>query len=278
MATAVAESNTTNLLQVRDLTVHYRAADGTWAAAVDAAGFDIEAGEGLGLLGESGSGKTTLALALLGLLPAAARVPHGSVRFRGVELLGLDEEGWQGIRGAEVALIRQEPGLALNPVLRVGQQVAEVMHSHRRWTWRRCREEAVSCLAEVGLPDPPRLFRAYPHELSGGQRQRVAIAQAIACRPALIIADEPTTALDSITQAEILALLRELKVRLGLSLLFITHSLGTLTGLADRVMVMHAGRIVEEGPLERICLDPLHPYTRDMLASLRRRTRGVKHG
>jgi oligopeptide/dipeptide ABC transporter ATP-binding protein len=262
--------DTDPLLQVRDLAVQYAGDDGAAAVAVDGVSFEIGAGEAVGVLGESGSGKTTAALALLGLLPPSARVAGGSVRLRGQELLGLTDGRLEKVRGADVSIIFQEPGIALNPVLRVGVQIAEVVRAHRSWSAERCRDEATALLAQVGLPEPGLLYRAYPHELSGGQRQRVTIAQAIACRPALVVADEPTSALDSTTRSEILALLKDLKTRLGLALLLVTHDSGTLLALADRVLVMYAGRIVEEGPLDRICREPLHPYTRGLLASLPR--------
>lgn len=267
-AGATDRANAPSLLQVRDLTVQFPGEGGSSVPAVDGIGFDLEAGKVVGLLGESGSGKTTAALALLGLLPASARIVKGSVKFRGSELLFLDDDRMQEIRGAEISAIFQEPGLALNPVLRAGRQVEEVIHAHRPWGRSRCREEAEAVLAQVGLADGTRIYDAYPHELSGGQRQRVVIAQAIACRPALLLADEPTTALDLVLRAEILGLLRELKERLGLALLVISHDLGTLAGLADRVMVMYAGRIVEEGTLDQIRRDPLHPYTRGLLGSV----------
>lgn len=239
-------------------------------AVVDGVSLDVSVGETVGIVGESGSGKTTLALSILGLLPPRARTASGSIRLRGQELLGLPESRLEGLRGAEISVVFQEPGIALNPVMRVGDQVAEVLRAHRPWSLGRCREEANGLLAQVGLPEPERLARAYPHELSGGQQQRVTIAQAIACRPALVVADEPTSALDSTTRAEILALLRDLKDRLSLALLLVTHDLGTLAAIADRVLVMYAGRIVEEGPLGRVCREPLHPYTRALLASVPR--------
>jgi len=244
--------------------------DGTPVAAVDGVGLDVGAGEIVGLVGESGCGKTTLALSLLGLLPKAARATRGSIRLQGQELLDLPEGRLEAVRGAEISLIFQEPGIALNPVMRVGDQIAEVLRAHRPWNRRRCREEAEGLLAEVGLPEPARLSLAYPHELSGGQRQRVTIAQAIACRPALVVADEPTSALDSTTRSEILSLLKDLRERRGIALLLVTHDLGTLAGLADRLLVMYAGRIIEEGPFDPICTEPLHPYTRGLLASVPR--------
>jgi oligopeptide/dipeptide ABC transporter ATP-binding protein len=258
------------LLRISDLRVEYPGERGSSAAVVDGACLEVARGEIVGIVGESGSGKTTLALSLLGLLPAAARTVAGSIRLHGQELVGLPERRFRRLRGAAISLIFQEPGIALNPVMRAGDQVAEVLRAHRAWGRGRCGDEAVRLLAEVGLPDPTRLARAYPHELSGGQRQRVTIAQAIACGPELLVADEPTSALDATTRAEVLALLLGLRDRLSLALLFVTHDLGTLAALADRVLVMYAGRIVEEGPKHRVCREPLHPYTRALLAAIPR--------
>lgn len=270
LASGGASTSLDRLLEVRDLVVQYDGDDASPVVAVDGISFDVHAGEAVGIIGESGSGKTTAALSLLGLLPPAARVVRGSALFRGQDLLALPEARLESLRGAEVSIIFQEPGIALNPVLRVGQQVAEVIRAHRSWGWRRCREEAQGLLTQVGLAEPNRLHRAYPHEISYGQRQRVTIAQAIACRPALVVADEPTSALDATTRSEILSLLKELKDRLGLALLLVSHDIGTLATLADRLLVLYAGRVVEEGPLASVCRHPLHPYTRGLLASLPR--------
>ena len=250
------------LLEVADLTVHYDGVSAPAAAAVRDVSLQVEAGEAVGLLGESGCGKSTLLLAILGLLPPTARVVRGSVRFRGRDLLALPESERRRLRGAEIALVFQEPALALNPVRRVGGQVAEVLSAHRAQSARRSREEAVAMLEEVGLPEPARLYEAYPHELSGGQRQRVVIAQALACRPALLLADEPTASLDATTQAELLALLRSLQERLGMAVLMASHDLGALSVLARRVLVMYAGGIVEGGTPADVFGEPLHPYTR----------------
>ncbi len=220
-------------------------------------------------MGESGCGKTTLALAILGLLPPAARVRSGSVEFRRDELMGAGESTLRKIRGAQASIIFQEPALSLNPVMRVGTQIAEVVRAHTICDRRRCRKQAESALAQVHLPEK-RIYSAYPCQLSAGQRQRVAIAQALVCGPALLIADEPTSALDNITQFGILELLRELKQRLQLAVLFITHNPAILAGLADRVLVMHAGRIVEEGSSGQVMWAPKHPRTKSLLAALPR--------
>ena len=253
------------LLEVRDLAIHYAAGEGAPVVAVDEVSLDVEEGEVVGLLGESGCGKTTLLLAVLGLLPPAAGVVRGSIRFRGRELLALGDLALRSVRGAEISIVFQEPTLALNPVRRVGPQVAEVVRAHRPWNGLRCREEASSMLAEVGFTEADRIYDAYPHELSGGQRQRVVFAQAIACRPALVLADEPTASLDSTTQAELRALLRALQGRFGLALLLVSHDLGALAALARRVLVMYAGRLVEAGRPDQVFNDPLHPYSRGLL-------------
>jgi peptide/nickel transport system ATP-binding protein len=252
------------LLQVRDLTVQL---DRTSGATLDRVSFDIGAGEAVGLLGESGCGKTTLALALIGLLPPVACVTGGSVRFRGHELLLKDERQLQRIRGAELSIIFQEPQMALNPVMRVGDQIVEVLRAHSNGNRRRHRERAESLLQQVRLPDA-HIYSAYPHELSGGECQRVVIAQALACKPALLIADEPTSALDTTTQADLLGLLKEIKERLNLALLFITHHPLLLSGIADRILIMYAGRIVEEGTLAGVTTQPHHPYTAALLRSI----------
>ncbi|MFY9585627.1 MAG: ABC transporter ATP-binding protein [Candidatus Acidiferrales bacterium] len=256
------------LLQVRDLTVRLEASTGGFVHAIEGVSLDVAAGEAVGILGESGCGKTTVALALLRLLPRDGQIVRGSVEFAGCDLVAADESELEKIRGAGISLIFQEPGIALNPVMRVGDQVSEVIYAHRKWNWKRCREEAAAAVAEVFPRDAARISRTYPHELSGGQRQRVLIAQAIACGPALVIADEPTAALDTTTQAEILALIKQLKQRLRVALVLITHNPALLVGLADRILVMYAGRVVEEGPLEQVYHEPLHPYTRGLLRSV----------
>jgi oligopeptide/dipeptide ABC transporter ATP-binding protein len=262
------------LLHVQDITVELQLSSGSRARPVDGVSLEVGPGEAVGLVGESGAGKTTLALAIAGLLPAPARIAAGSIVFGDVALHALGETALNKLRGASIALILQEPGLALNPVLAVGRQICEVLRAHRSWSWARCRDEAMRLLAEVGLDDPRGLFGAFPHELSGGQRQRVVLAQAIACRPRLLIADEATTALDAVTRAAIIGLLRRLKDDHDMALLMISHDLGALGAIADRLAVMYAGRIVEEGPWSRIRRDPLHPYTRALLSCLPGPARG----
>ncbi len=256
------------LLQVRDLRVLYRPAGEVPVAAVDGISFDLAAGEGLGVLGESGCGKTSLALAIPGLLPPSGDVAGGEVRFEGRRLDGLSERRLERIRGAEIGLVFQQPALALHPTRRVGEQVAEVLRAHRPWSWPRCRRESLELFEEVGLKIESGIASAFPHQLSGGQRQRVVIAQALACRPRLLIADEPTAALDAATEARVLALLQRLKRRLAVALLYVSHDPRVLAEVADRLLVMYAGRMVEEGPCRQVLEEPLHPYPEALLGCL----------
>lgn len=257
------------LLSVRGLTVVFDAAAGAPpVVAVDDVSFDIRPGETLGLVGESGSGKSVTAFSILRLLTPPGRVAAGEVRFQGRDLGRLSEHEMCGVRGAGIGLVFQEPMAALNPVLTVGTQVAESLLVHGLATRREARDRAVALLTAVGIPDPQLRVDDYPHQLSGGMRQRVMLAAALACRPPLVIADEPTTALDVTLQAQVLDLLRELRAAYGLALLLITHDLGVIAGMADRVAVMYAGRIVEQGPVRDVLRTPAHPYTRALLASM----------
>ena len=240
------------LLQVRNLTVEFPAARAAAHTALVNVSFDVEAAEIVGLMGESGCGKTTLSLAILGLLAKEDAAVSGSVMLRGRELLGLDERSLSKLRGAKISLVPQEPGIALSPVMRAGDQIAEVLHAHRKWDWAQCRVEAQSWLGRVGLLPIDRIFASYPHQLSGGQLQRVVLAQALACEPEIVIADEPTASLDALTQSSFLALLREMKSQMGLSVLLISHSAHVQANLADRVLIMKEGRIVEEGRFSAI--------------------------
>ncbi len=256
------------LLAVRGLSVSFSTSDGVVPAVQDAT-FSIGKGRILGLVGESGCGKSVTALALMGLLPTAPACElDGEIRLEGRNLLAHSEWEWQVIRGRSIAMVFQEPMTSLNPVQRVGDQIAEAVRVHRRVSRRAAREQAVALLDQVGIPAPTERSRAHPHELSGGMRQRVMIAMALACRPALLIADEPTTALDVTIQAQILDLLRQLQAELGMSLLFITHDLGVIAELADDVAVMYAGRIVEYAPVETLFAAPQHPYTQGLLMSM----------
>lgn len=255
------------MLEVRNLTISYRGRDGRHTRAVEGVGFDLAAGETLGLLGESGCGKTTLALALLRLLPLTAQFACGSIRFHDLDVIAADDRALRRLRGARAAIVFQEPATALNPVMRVGDQIAEVARAHAKGSRRSYREKAESVLAEVCLAEA-RIYSQYPHQLSSGQRQRVAIAQALVCKPELLIADEPTSALDNVTQVEIIQLLQELKQRHRLAVLFITHDPALLAGIADRVLIMRRGCVVEEGPREKIFRNPTAPYTQTLLQSV----------
>jgi oligopeptide/dipeptide ABC transporter ATP-binding protein len=242
--------------------------------AVDDVSFDVRAGETLGLVGESGSGKSVTGLSIMRLVQPPGRIASGSITFKGRDLLMLNESAMRTVRGAEIALIFQEPMTALDPVFTIGDQIAETLLVHGRASRRDARRRAIDLLETVRIPHAGTRVDDYPHQLSGGMRQRVLIAIALACKPSLIIADEPTTALDVTIQAEILRLLREMKATFGLSLLLITHDLGVIAETADHVAVMYAGRIVEHGPVRAIFREPQHPYTRGLLASMPRGSRG----
>jgi peptide/nickel transport system ATP-binding protein len=251
------------LLKVRDLAVEFRNDRAQGHKGLDGISFEVGRGEVVGLMGESGGGKSTTALTLLGLLQTDRACVTGSAIFLGQELLSLREREWQTIRGARISLVFQEPEIALSPVMRVGNQVAEVIHAHRDWDWRRCRAEARTALTRGGLTDE-RFFSAYPHQLSGGQRQRVVLAQALACEPALLIADEPTASLDARSQADFLALLDKLRVEIGLGVLLISHSPEVQATLADRLLILREGRILEQGAFEALYHSPSHAYTRTL--------------
>ena len=258
------------LLKVRNLAVRILL-DATYIGAtrdirpLKGVSFQVQRGEVVGLLGESGAGKTTLALALMRLLPSSSQVVQGSIEFEGRPFLSLDERELRKIRGAGISLIYQDSAV-LNPVLRVGDHLEEVLRAHHNWPRRRYREKAIALLEELELRDVDRIHAAYPHQLSGGQRQRIVIAQALACQPTLVIADEPTASLDPDTASEILELLGRLKRRFQIAFLLISHDLAPVARLADRIMVMYAGRIVEQGRRDQILQQPLHPYTRALLA------------
>jgi len=255
------------LLSVEHLTTVFDTATGP-VAAVNDVSFEIRAGETLGLVGESGSGKSVTALSIMRLVQRPGRIARGAIRFKDRDLLALDERDMRAVRGAEISLIFQEPMTALNPVFTVGDQIAETLLVHRRASRREAWAAAIELMQAVHIPNAESRVSDYPHQLSGGMRQRVMIAIALACRPALVIADEPTTALDVTIQAQILDLLREMKSKFNLSLLLITHDLGVIAETADRVAVMYAGRVVETGPVRAIFRNPAHPYTRGLLASI----------
>jgi oligopeptide/dipeptide ABC transporter ATP-binding protein len=255
------------VLEVRSLTTVFDLPTGP-AAAVDDVSFVVRRGETLGLVGESGSGKSVTALSIMRLVQPPGRIAGGKIEFLGRNLLALSEREMRRVRGAGIGLVFQEPMTALNPVFTIGDQVAETLLVHGLVSRREARGRAVELLDAVSIPEPHKRVDDYPHQLSGGLRQRALIAMAIAARPALLIADEPTTALDVTIQAEILDLLRRMKATFELSLLLITHDLGVVAETADRVAVMYAGRIVEEGPVTQIFREPAHPYTQGLLASI----------
>jgi peptide/nickel transport system ATP-binding protein len=255
------------LLEVCDLRMVFPTDAGD-ARAVDGVSFTLDRGRVLGLVGESGCGKSMTALCLMRLVPPPGRITGGRIRFQGHDLLALPEHEMRALRGAQMAMIFQEPMTALNPVLTAGSQVAEAVFLHKAVSRRGAWARAVELLAEVGIPDAARRAHDYPHQLSGGMRQRVMIAMAIACDPPLLLADEPTTALDVTIQAEILALLRALRARHGMAMLLITHDLGIVAEQADEVAIMYAGRIVEHAPVEDLFARPRHPYTQALLRSM----------
>jgi microcin C transport system ATP-binding protein len=255
------------LLSIRDLSVAFRHGGGETLAA-DRVSFDIGKGETVALVGESGSGKSATALSVLKLLPyPAARHPSGSIIFKGRDLLLLPERDIRRVRGDDITIIFQEPMTSLNPLHTIERQIGEILLLHRGLTGAAARARTIEVLGQVGIPDPQSRLKSYPHQLSGGQRQRVMIAMALANEPDLLIADEPTTALDVTVQAQIIALLKDIQQRLGMSLLFITHDLGIVRKIAQEVCVMKEGRIVEQGGVERVFTAPTHPYTRALLAA-----------
>jgi len=257
------------LLAVQGLSIAFPSPYGP-RRVVDRLSYALAPGRTLGVVGESGCGKTVAALALLRLVPPPGRVVQGSVRIGSVDLATLSAAQLQAHRGQRVAMVFQDPAAALNPVQTVGDQVAEVFVLHRRMDRKQARGAAVEMLQQVGMPDPQRRADAYPHQLSGGMRQRAMIAMALACRPDLLVADEPTTALDATVQAQILDLMQELQDRFGAAIQFISHNLGVVASIAEEVMVMYAGRAVERAPADALFRDPLHPYTRALLATLPR--------
>jgi oligopeptide/dipeptide ABC transporter ATP-binding protein len=244
--------------------------------AVNDVSFEIRQGETLGIVGESGSGKSVTAFSIMRLVQAPGRIAGGAINFRGRNLLELTERQMQGVRGAQISLIFQEPMTALNPVFTIGDQLRETLLVHGKATRRDAGTRAIELLQAVRIPDAAARVGDYPHQLSGGMRQRVLIAMALACKPALVIADEPTTALDVTIQAQILDLLREMKTAFNLSLMLITHDLGVIAETADRVAVMYAGRIVEQGAVRDVFHQPQHPYTRGLLASMPGGPRGSR--
>jgi len=265
------------LLSVRDLTVTFASRGRRDVRAVDGVSLDVAAGETVGIVGESGSGKSVTSLAALGLLPKRGVQVTGSVEFEGQDLLTMPDDELRALRGRDIAMVFQDPMSSLNPVLTVGRQITEILKRHRDMNKAQAREEAARLLHSVGIGDAERRLGNFPHQLSGGMRQRVMIAMSLACQPRLLIADEPTTALDVTISAQILELLRELVVGSQTALIMITHDLGVVAGLCDQVHVMYSGRIVESAPRRPLFADPQHPYTTGLLASVPRldQARGV---
>jgi peptide/nickel transport system ATP-binding protein len=263
------------LLDVDDLSVRFTRRGRPDVRAVDGVSFTVDAGQTVGLVGESGSGKSVTSLAIMGLLPARGVRVAGRADFAGRDLLRLAPDELRDLRGRELGMVFQDPLSALNPVISIGLQVTEVLQRHRQLSRTEARAEAERLLHVVGIPDGARRLRQYPHQLSGGMRQRALIAMAVACQPRLLIADEPTTALDVTIQAQILELLRELVREQGTALVLITHDLGVVAGMCDRVNVMYAGRIVEQTDRRTLFVQPRHPYTTGLLASIPRLDSGA---
>lgn len=255
------------ILEVKDLQVDFKQGK-SWKTIIHKSTFSIFKNEILGIVGESGSGKSITSLAIMGLLPTAiSRIPNGSVVFEGRDLLGMDEDSFRAIRGNEISMIFQEPMSSLNPSMRCGDQVEEVLREHTRLRGAACKEEVLLLFAKVKLPNPEEVYKKYPHQISGGQKQRVMIAMALACKPKLLIADEPTTALDVTVQKEIILLLKELQAETQMSILFITHDLSLISEIAQRVMVMYQGNIVEQGDTKEIFTKPKEQYSKALINS-----------
>ena len=255
-----------SLLEVRDLTTAFRTGSGE-VTAIENVSFTLEKGEVLGIVGESGSGKSVTALAIMGLLPRPpARILGGSIHFENQDLLQLSDRAMQRLRGPGIAMVFQEPMTSLNPVFTIGEQIMETIRAHESLSQKAIFARAVEMLEKVGIPSATTRMADYPHQLSGGQRQRVMLAIALVCRPRLLIADEPTTALDVTIQAQILDLLLDLRDEFGMAIMMITHNMGVIAETADRVLVMYAGRTVEQAPVARLFDHPLHPYTSGLLS------------
>jgi oligopeptide/dipeptide ABC transporter ATP-binding protein len=257
-----------SILEVQNLQVSYRSHERRSRPVLSGVSFGLTPGEILGVLGESGSGKSTLAAAILRLLPSNGHIGNGAVFFEGKNLLQAPSEELRQVRGGRVALIFQEPSLALHPTIRVGEQVRRVLAAHQSLSRNELDARARNVFTQLFPQDTDRILRSYPHQLSGGQRQRALIAQAIACNPAIVIADEPTAALDPVTQLEILGVFRSLREQLSLAMIFITHNPALLSGFADRILVLYAGQLAEWGPAESVLRSPKHPYTRALFESL----------
>lgn len=259
------------LLEVTDLQTSFMGGEGRTIRAVDGVSFTVNSGETLAIVGESGSGKSVTSLSIMRLLPKKTGfISAGDVKLRGKSLLALSERDMRGVRGNEIGMIFQEPMTSLNPVHTIGRQIAEVVIQHQKLRKAQARARAIEMLELVGIPEPHRRADSYPHEMSGGMRQRAMIAMALSCEPAVLIADEPTTALDVTIQAQILDIMRNLQQKLGMAIVFITHDLGVVAEMADRVVVMYAGQVVETGSVREIFAKPLMPYTAGLMQSIPR--------
>ncbi|HHT85873.1 MAG TPA: ABC transporter ATP-binding protein [Firmicutes bacterium] len=258
------------LLDIRGLKTTFYTSDGV-VPAVDGVSFGIRPGETVGVVGESGCGKSVTALSVMGLIPdPPGKIEAGQILFEGEDLLAMSNEEIRSIRGNKISMIFQEPMTSLNPVYTIGDQIGEVLEFHRNYTKEQALERTISLLTSVGIPEPEKRTKQYPHELSGGMRQRAMIAMALACDPQLLIADEPTTALDVTIQAQILEVMRDVRDRFGTAIMLITHDLGVVAEMAERVVVMYLGRVVEEAPVREIFYNPMHPYTHALLRSIPR--------
>ncbi|WP_163970262.1 ABC transporter ATP-binding protein [Oceanobacillus halotolerans] len=255
------------LLKVDNLVTQFRTPKGKLSALREVS-FSVDKGETLCIVGESGSGKSITSLSIMGLLPSNGEVSDGSIQFKNTELVGKSERELERLRGNEMSMIFQDPMTALNPVFTIGYQLCEPLMIHKKLSKKEAIHESIELLTKVGIPNPSEKLKNYPHELSGGMRQRVMIAMAFACEPSLLIADEPTTALDVTIQAQILDLIYDLKEQIGMGVIFVTHDMGVVAEIADKVMVMYAGEVVEVGDVETLFNDPQHPYTKGLLAAV----------
>lgn len=256
-----------NLLEVKDLSTHFFTDKGV-VKAVDGVSFEIKKGATLGVVGESGCGKSVTAMSILNLIDKPGKIVGGSILFDGKELIGIDDTNLRSIRGNEISMIFQEPMTSLNPVFKIGDQIIEALSLHQKMDKAHAHAKAIEMLSLVGIPRPERVVNDYPHQLSGGMRQRAMIAMALACNPKLLIADEPTTALDVTIQAQILSLMNELKDKTNTAIMLITHNLGVVAQMADHILVMYSGKVVESSPVEELFANPCHPYTIGLLKSI----------
>ena len=264
----MAAQSATPLLKVEGLKQYFKVNKNFTVKAVDDVSFEIYPGETYGLVGESGSGKSVFTKNFVGMLDANGKITGGSIMFEGRDMTKFTEKDWLGVRGKKIAMVMQDPMTSLNPLKKIGKQIQESIEHHQGLKGEEAKKAAIEMLGKVGIPDPERRYEQYPHEFSGGMRQRVVIAIAAACRPQILICDEPTTALDVTIQAQILQLIRDLQKELGMSVIYITHDLGVVANVADRVAVMYAGQIVEYGTVEEIFYDAWHPYTWALLQAL----------